>query len=249
MLLTCAAFTLVLAQAELSAMCVWPEVEGLLLVLSALARQPLACCGMQAVPVVYGVQAAYLSSLVTSNKDMLAIMLVAQMLPEEDSEEAPKAAAEGEAEVKDTAEGVGDGNGMSEEGDEDAKKEKGKEGVGEEGKGKQQQAQEAWKQSMRGVVQLVVRCSSHEVLLTLKEHGAAWVHDISQVGFGWLWCSEGFGWFCPTFWTLLYRHMLSSINGCIPKTSRGCSTWLFLGAGSTPLLLWHIRNTMWSCRR
>jgi len=96
-------------QAELSAMCVWPEVEGLLLVLSALARQPLACCGMQAVPVVYGVQAAYLSSLVTSNKDMLAIMLVAQMLPEEDSEEAPKAAAEGEAAAATTAAAGGAG--------------------------------------------------------------------------------------------------------------------------------------------
>jgi hypothetical protein len=125
-----------------------------------------------------------MSSLVTSNKDMLAIMLVAQMLMEEPGEEQLVAPAPGETEGKEGTEDAADEERKDEEGGEEAK-EKGRKDKGEENSSeKQQQGQEAWKQSMRGVVQLVVRCSSHEVLLTLKEHGAAWVHDISQVSKG-----------------------------------------------------------------
>jgi hypothetical protein len=47
-----------------------------------------------------------------------------------------------------------------------------------DGSGNEQQQQ----QQLRAVVQLVVRSSSHDVLLAIREHADAWVNDISQVG-------------------------------------------------------------------
>ncbi|KAF6259723.1 hypothetical protein COO60DRAFT_981413 [Scenedesmus sp. NREL 46B-D3] len=131
-------------QVELSGTAVWPGLDGLLLLLSALARQPLHCAWAHMLPAVCGAQAAFVACPTSHTADTLAMMVVAQLMPDAAADAAAgghQAAAQGEAE---------------------------------------QQQQQQQQQQLRGVVQLVVRASSHEVLLAIQQEPAAWVADISQ---------------------------------------------------------------------
>jgi hypothetical protein len=186
-------------QAEVSATCCWPEVDGQLLTLSALARQPLTCCWTAAVPVVGGVQAAYITSLAASPKDLLAVLLVGQLLPEGEGDDVLPAAGgerdqdEGEGPSTGVESSAPSASGMTRSSSmapaaaassngAAAKSTTGKEGPAPEGLFTGGGAGGGgWKQRQRGVVQLLVRSSSHEVMLVLKEHAAMWVRDVSGV--------------------------------------------------------------------
>eukprot|EP00879_Flechtneria_rotunda_P001789 GHRR01001953.1.p1 GENE.GHRR01001953.1~~GHRR01001953.1.p1 ORF type:complete len:1439 (+),score=728.57 GHRR01001953.1:990-5306(+) len=160
-------------QVELSATCVWPGIDGLLLLLSAVARQPLYCAWAQLLPGgVCGVQAAFVSAPVTHTSDTIAIMLIGQLMPEPATVEAELAAAAAAARQQDLQQqrdvaAAADGAAAT-TGDASSS--------GQQQEQKQQQPEPV----LRGVVQLVVRASSHEVTLTIQQHAAAWVNDISQ---------------------------------------------------------------------
>jgi hypothetical protein len=160
-------FVIAFCQVELSGTAVWPGLDGLLLLLSALARQPLHCAWAHMLPVVCGAQAAFVACPTTHSADTLAMMVVAQLMPDAAANAAAADAAAAAA-AQDAAEQQGAGA-TSVAGDAD--------GAQKQQAGGQQQQQ----QQLRGVVQLVVRASSHEVLLAIQQEPDAWVNDISQV--------------------------------------------------------------------
>ncbi|WIA16763.1 hypothetical protein OEZ85_013414 [Tetradesmus obliquus] len=157
-------------QVELSGSAVWPGLDGLLLLLSALARQPLHCAWAHMLPVVCGAQAAFVACPTTHTADTLAIMVVAQLMPE------PAAAAANAA-----AASAADVATVEEDGQQQQQQQLDAAG-GLDGQQKQQQpgAQQQQQQQLRGAVQLVVRASSHEVLLAIQQQPEAWLRDISQ---------------------------------------------------------------------
>jgi hypothetical protein len=159
-------FVTACCQVELSGTAVWPGLDGLLLLLSALARQPLHCAWAHMLPVVCGAQAAFVACPTTHSADTLAMMVVAQLMPDA---AANAAAADAAAAAQDEAEQQGAGA-SSVAGDADGAQK-------QQATGQQQQQQ----QQLRGVVQLVVRASSHEVLLAIQQEPDAWVNNISQV--------------------------------------------------------------------
>lgn len=149
-------------QVELSATAVWPGLDGLLLLLSALARQPLHCCWAHMLPVVCGAQAAFVASPTTHTADTLAMMVVAQLMPDNTTTSAPAAAGAGDVSSNDSKEASND----------DSKSEQQREAA----------AAAPAAPALRCVVQIVVRASSHEVLMAIKHQPETWVNDISQVG-------------------------------------------------------------------
>ncbi|KAF8065439.1 hypothetical protein HT031_003040 [Scenedesmus sp. PABB004] len=158
-------------QVELSATCVWPGLDGLLLLLSALVRQPLHCAWAHVLPVVCGAQAAFVACPTAHSADSLALMLVGQLMPDDPGEagSAPPAdAPPGAAGAQE-----GGGGGAPQESGAAA----GEAGAQEEGGGAPAPARVP---ALRGVVQLVVRASSHEVLLAIQQAPEAWVSDVSQ---------------------------------------------------------------------
>lgn len=122
-------------KAELPATALWPGVDGMLLALSALARQPLHCSWLRALPTLCGAQAAYITSLASSPNDTLAVILLGQLMP---------------------TGGAGSSNGSREVG------------------------------RQRAVWQVLVKSSSHEAALAVKDHADTWLHDISQVCMGFI---------------------------------------------------------------
>jgi hypothetical protein len=70
-------------QVELSATALWPGVDGLLLLLSALARQPMYCAWCHMLPVVCGAQAAFVANPTAHTADSIMVMMVAQLMPDE----------------------------------------------------------------------------------------------------------------------------------------------------------------------
>lgn len=157
------------SQVELSGTAVWPGLDGLLLLLSALARQPLHCAWAHVLPVVCGAQAAFVACPTTHTADTLVMMLIAQLMPDTTAPAKPGPAAgqDGKQQQDQAATATAtDANGAAEQQQEQQE---------------QYEAQQQQQQQMRCVVQLAVRASSHEVLLAVKQQPETWVNDISQV--------------------------------------------------------------------
>jgi len=149
-------------------------------------------------PVVCGAQAAFVANPTTHTADSIVIMMVAQLMPDE-AAAAEAAAAAAAAEQQEAAAAAAAAAGTeSDAGSEVSSKGDGK----EEGEGEATTAAAAAAAAagvqvmpMRCVVQLVVRSSSHEVLLAVQQQPEAWVEDISQVrlGLGFVGEKEGGG--------------------------------------------------------
>jgi hypothetical protein len=159
------AWTSLPVSAELPVVATWPGVDGLLLALSALARQPLRCAWRRALPAVCGAQAAYLSAPAASPNESVALVVTLQLMPP------PQWGADQPA-----ADGRGRDGADSDEG------ERG-DGDGKEGRGAAPSPVEAARQlcgEMHVVGHVAVRSSSHEVILAVRDHAAAWVNDLAQ---------------------------------------------------------------------
>jgi hypothetical protein len=171
-------FVTVCCQVELSGTAVWPGLDGLLLLLSALARQPLHCAWAHMLPVVCGAQAAFVACPTTHSADTLAMMVVAQLMPDAAANTAAAVAgADAAAAAKDAAE-------QQQQQQQQQGQVAGASSVAGDADGAQKQqasGQQQQQQQLRGVVQVVVRASSHEVLLAIQQEPDAWVNDISQV--------------------------------------------------------------------
>lgn len=163
--------------AELPVVATWPGVDGLLLALSALARQPLSCAWRRALPAVCGAQAAYLSAPAAAPSESLALVVTLQLMPPPDwdsqktgdKQHQDDAAADAGEEAK--QEGT-----KGEKGGE-VEKPSSKAGSGAP------PAVEAARQlcrDMRAVGHVQLRSSSHEVVLAVRDHAAAWVDDLAQ---------------------------------------------------------------------
>jgi hypothetical protein len=153
---------------------VWPGLDGLLLLLSALARQPLHCAWAHMLPVVCGAQAAFVACPTTHTADTLAMMVVAQLMP--DAAAAADADANAAAAAKDAAQ-------EQQQQQQQQGQAAGSPSVAGDAAGaqKQQSGGQQQQQQLRCVVQVVVRASSHEVLLAIQQEPDAWLADISQV--------------------------------------------------------------------
>jgi hypothetical protein len=90
-------------QVELSATALWPGVDGLLLLLSALARAPMYCAWCHMTPVVCGAQAAFVANPTTHTGDSIVIMMLAQLMPDEAAAAEAAAAAAAAAEAAELA--------------------------------------------------------------------------------------------------------------------------------------------------
>ncbi|GBF90113.1 hypothetical protein Rsub_02821 [Raphidocelis subcapitata] len=159
--------------AELPVVAAWPGVDGLLLALSAFARQPLRCAWQRALPAVCGAQAAYLTAPAAAPNESLALVLTLQLMPPP-GWGAPAADNARQARDSDAASG-GSGGGAS-DGAAAAK-------APGTGKGSGQLAVEAAQRlcgEMTAVGQLQLRSSSHEVVLAVRDSAAAFVQDLAQ---------------------------------------------------------------------
>lgn len=157
--------------AELPVVAAWPGIDGLLLALSAFARQPLRCAWQRALPAVCGAQAAYLTAPAAAPNESVALVLTLQLMPPPGW---GAASADDARQARDSDAASGDGGGG---GGDPATKAAGA------GKGSRQLAVEAAQRlsgEMAAVGQLQLRCSSHEVVLAVRDSAAAFVQDLAQ---------------------------------------------------------------------
>jgi hypothetical protein len=151
---------------ELSAVATTPGVDGLLLLLSALGRGPLHVAWAHVLPTLLGAQAALVGSPLVRQSDTIAIMVTAQLLP--DDRLALPAAGVGDnsddrsAALHNKVPGAAVMTGGSDGGTDTAVAPLPPEPM-----------------PLRCVAQLLVRSSSHEVLLALRGEPGAWLDDIS----------------------------------------------------------------------
>lgn len=166
--------------AELPVVATWPGVDGLLLTLSALARQPLRCAWQRALPAVCGAQAAYLSAPAAEPNESLALVVTLQLLPPAkwDAQRGVDQQQEHESDKhgSDTwgVDGAqdGDGNSTSRSSSSSSKLDATKPSPVE--------AVRQLCSEMRAVGHVQLRSSSHEVILAVRDHSAAWVDDLAQ---------------------------------------------------------------------
>ncbi|KAI8464574.1 MAG: hypothetical protein J3K34DRAFT_114028 [Monoraphidium minutum] len=164
--------------AELPVAAAWPGVDGLLLALSALARQPLRCAWQRALPAVCGAQAAYLTAPAAAPNEAVAIVVTLQLMPPPGWD----ATRRGDRPARRAGSGAGSDASASGEGS-DASDSDGGGSSGGGGGGAAPPPAEAARQlcrDMRVVGHLQLRSSSHEVVLTVRDHAAAWVEDLAQ---------------------------------------------------------------------
>jgi hypothetical protein len=169
--------------AELPVVATWPGVDGLLLALSALGRQPLRCAWQRALPAVCGAQAAYLTAPVAAPNESLALVVTLQLMP-------PPAWSARDAPAAASSEESGSGN------DDDAhsarNSDAGSAAAGSGATGTAQGAKEGGGvptaveaarrlcSEMHVVGHIQLRSSSHEVILSVRDHAASWVEDLAQ---------------------------------------------------------------------
>lgn len=125
-------------------------------------------------PVVCGAQAAFVASPSTHPSDIIAFMVVAQLMPETTNSNTSSTAA--------AAAGSGssaDARGVDHKQDEG--QQNGDDTVQQQGDVDGTLGSSSGVSPLRCVVQLAVRASSHEVLMAIKQQPATWVADISQV--------------------------------------------------------------------
>jgi hypothetical protein len=174
--------------AELPVAAAWPGVDGLLLALSALARQPLRCAWRRALPAVCGAQAAYLSAPAAAPSEVVALVVTLQLMPppswdgqRRDGAQQLGADGEGGADDGDAAD-----EGEAAEGEDGADgqaKPAGAAGKAARGGAPPPSAAEAARQlvlDMRVVGHVQLRSSSHEVVMAVRDHASAWVEDLAQ---------------------------------------------------------------------
>ena len=162
--------------AELPIVTTWPGVDGLLLALSALARQPLRCAWRRALPAVCGAQAAYLTAPVSSASDVLALVVTLQLMPPPQWDAASKPGAKR-------------AGGQQHSGGDDSQDVGGDEPSGGGGSGMHSgdstgetpvEAARRLCGDMVAVGHMAVRSSSHELVLAVRDHAAEWVEDLAQ---------------------------------------------------------------------
>ena len=178
--------------AELPVVAAWPGTDGMLLVLSALARQPLHCAWRRALPGVCGAQAAYVTAPAAAPSESLALVVTLQLMP-------PPgwgAGAADDATARDQGSGSDSDGGSSKAGssggdeDEDEAEESDGGGGGKRNSSSKKKAAAAAAPSpveaaralvagMRAVGHVAVRSTSHEAALAVRDHAAAWVEDVS----------------------------------------------------------------------
>jgi len=176
------AWTSLPVSAELPVVATWPGVDGLLLALSALARQPLRCAWRRALPAVCGAQSAYLSAPAAAPNESVALVVTLQLMPPPQWGAAGKSGGEEDGDDDACASGKSDGGG-----EEGAQAVAGG-GVGDKQKNKGSSSSapspvEAARQlcsEMHVVGHVAVRSSSHEVIVAVRDHAAAWVDDLAQ---------------------------------------------------------------------
>lgn len=164
--------------AELPVVATWPGVDGLLLALSALARQPLRCAWQRALPAVCGAQAAYLSAPAAAPNESVAVVVTLQLMPPAGWD--PEAGGSGGARrASEAASGAGsDADGAEGSGDEDGGGKAAARSAGDAPSPAESARQLC--RGMRAVGHVQLRSSSHEVVLAVRDHSAAWVHDLAQ---------------------------------------------------------------------
>jgi hypothetical protein len=170
--------------AELPVVATWPGVDGLLLALSALGRQPLRCAWRRALPAVCGAQAAYLTAPAAAPNETLALVVTLQLMPPpawtgaapaggDDADDAgaddARSARDSNAGGKGAAKGTGKG---------DAKAKPAPAAAGGVPAAVEAARRLCGEMCVVGHIQL--RSSSHEVVLAVRDHAAAWVQDLAQ---------------------------------------------------------------------
>lgn len=140
--------------------CLLPGADGLVALLSALSQQPLQTVTLRHLPALGGCHAAYLGAAPGAGRDLVALVLIAQLMPLGDT--LTVAANAGGNDASANGNGIGNGNGSGSRGS----------GSGNGGGGDMSAC-------MHVVFQLAVRSSCQELAHCVRAHAADWVRDMS----------------------------------------------------------------------